>query len=556
MKRLSLFSSILLLGCLTAFAQAPGTPERAGVARSGVEGGGELRFCLRAEPKTFNPLLVEDDASEAIRYLTGGVLVRVNRLTLKPQPELASGWKVSEGGKRIRFKLREGLKYSDGTPFSAEDVAYTVQQLMDPALHSSTGDAFRSGEGKVTTQVISPSVVEISFPAPVANLVNLFDTVAILSAKSPQKEMAVLGPFYVAERKAGSYLLLKRNPYYWKKDAAGKQLPYLDSIRLDIEQNPEIEAMRFKRGEVHLINTVSPAIFEKLSADSASVRDAGASTDTEQLWFNQVPGAPIPEYKKTWFSSTNFRRAISEAINRADLARIVFRGHAVPAVGIVSPSNTAWFNNSLKAHPYDAAGALRRLQQDGFKLQGDTLRDKGGNTVEFSIVTNAGNRARESMATMIQQDLKKIGIKVNVVTLDFNSLLERMTQSYNYEACILGFQNVDLDPNGQMAVWLSTSDNHQWNPRQKSPASAWEAEIDKMMKAQAASGDQHKRKQYWDRVQQIAWEQEPFIYLVNKDALVAISPVVKNAQPSVFRPQTFWNADTLKVEFPAQAQVR
>jgi peptide/nickel transport system substrate-binding protein len=149
------------------------------------------------------------------------------------------------------------------------------------------------------------------------------------------------------------------------------------------------------------------------------------------------------------------------------------------------------------------------------------------------------------MATMIQQDLKKIGIKVNVVTLDFNSLLERMTQTFNYEACLLGFQNVELDPNSQMAVWLSSSDNHQWNPNQKSPATAWEAEIDKLMRAQAASGDEHKRKQYWDRVQQIAWEQEPFIYLVNKDALMAISPTVKNAEPSVFRPQTFWNVETL-----------
>src|ERR1051326_3406226 len=533
MKRLSFVFSMLLLGGLTAFAQAP------------VNGGGELRFCLRAEPKTFNPLLVEDDASEAIRYMTGGVLVRVNRVTLKAQPELASEWKLSQGGKRIRCKLREGLKYPDGTPFSAEDVAYTMQQLMDPALHSSTGDAFRSGEGKVITQVISPSVVEISFPAPVANLVKLFDTVAILSAKSPQKEMAVLGPFYVAERKAGSYLILKRNLFYWKKDSAGKQLPYLDAIRLDIEQNPEIEAMRFKRGEVHLINTVTPAIFEKLSADSASVRDAGASTDTEQLWFNQVPGAPIPAYKKAWFTSTNFRRAISEAINRGDMARIVYRGHAVPAIGIISPSNKFWFNTDLKPHAYDISSALRRLRQDGFQLQGDTLKDKAGNAVEFSIATNAGNRARESMATMIQQDLKKIGIKVNVVPVEFNSLLERMTQSYNYEACLLGFQNVELDPNSQMAVWLSSADNHQWNPNQKSPATPWEAEIDKLMREQAASGDEHKRKQYWDRVQQIAWEQEPFIYLINKDALVAISPAVKNAEPSVFRPQTFWNVETL-----------
>lgn len=532
MKRWCFLAAIWLLGCCAALAQS----------------GGELRFCLRSEPRTLNPWLVEDEASETVRYLTAGVLVRVNRVTLKAQPELASEWKVSEGGKRIRFKLREGLKYSDGTPFSAADVAYTMQQLMDPALHSSTGDAFRSGEGKVTTQVISPSVVEIEFPAPVANLVNLFDTVAILSATSPQKEMTALGPFYITEHKAGSYLLLKRNPYYWKKDAAGKQLPYLDAVRLEIEQNPEIEAMRYKRGEVHLINTVSPAIFEKLSADSAAVRDAGASTDTEQLWFNQVPGSPIPAYKLAWFTSTNFRRAVSEAINRSDLARIVFRGHAAPAIGIISPSNKFWFNTSLKPHPYDTASALHRLQQDGFRLDGETLRDKSGNAVEFSIVTNAGNRAREGMATMIQQDLRKIGIKVNVVTLDFNSLLERMTQSHNYEACLLGFQNVELDPNSQMAVWLSTADNHQWNPRQKSPATAWEAEVDKLMHAQAASGDEHKRKQYWDRVQQIAWEQEPFIYLVNKDALVAIASTVKNAQPSVFRPQAFWNVETLALE--------
>jgi peptide/nickel transport system substrate-binding protein len=529
LKRLYLFSAMLLLGCVCVFAQS----------------GGELRFCLRSEPKTFNPLLVEDEASETIRYLTGGVLVRVNRITLKAEPDLARSWKVSQSGKRIRFKLREGLKYSDGTPFSAADVAYTMEQLMDPALHTSTGDAFRSAEGKLLSQVISANEIEISFPAPVANLVNLFDTVAILSSKSPQKEMAALGPFFVSDRKAGSYIQLKRNPYYWKKDSAGKQLPYLDSIRLDIEQNPEIEAMRYKRGEVHLINTVSPAIFEKLSTDNASVRDAGASTDTEQLWFNQVPGSPLPAYKKAWFTSTHFRRAVSEAINRSDLARIVYRGHAVPAIGIISPSNKFWFNTSLKPHAYDTSSALRRLQEDGFQLQGDTLRDKAGNAVEFSIATNAGNRTRENMATMIQQDLKKIGIKVNVVTLDFNSLLERMTQSYNYEACLLGFQNVELDPNSQMAVWLSSADNHQWNPGQKSPATQWEAEIDKLMRAQAASGDEHKRKEYWDRVQQIAWEQEPFIYLVNKNALMAIAPMVKNADPSVFRPQAFWNVEML-----------
>lgn len=514
-----------------------------------AQNGGELRFCLHAEPKSFDPLMAEDEQSETVRYLTGGVLLRVNRVTQKPQPELATEWKVLDGGKRIRFKLREGARYSDGTPFSATDVAYTMQRLMDPALHSVIGDQFRSGQGKASTRIISPSVVEITFPAPVANLVNLFDTVSMISSTSPQKEMAALGPFYIAEHKAGAYILLKRNPYYWKKDSSGHQLPYLDAIRLEIEQNREIEALRFRRGEIHLIDSVPPAIYDKFSAqDRSLVRDAGPSANTEQLWFNQAPSAPIPAYKLAWFTSTNFRRAVSEAINREDLARIVFRGHARPAVGIISSANKFWFNEKLKPHPYDTASALRRLQQDGFHLDNGVLRDKSGNAVEFSIITNAGNPARASMATMIQEDLKKIGIKVNVATLDFPTVIERITEKFSYEACLLGGVNADLDPNSQMNIWISSAENHQWNPNQKSPATAWEAEVDTLMRAQASSGDEHKRKQYWDRVQEIAWEQEPFIYLVNMDALVAVASSVKNAQPSPLRPQTFWNVEELELK--------
>ncbi len=149
---------------------------------------GELRFCLRSEPKTFDPLKVEDDASVAIRYLTGGVLVRLNRQTQALEPELAKSWTVSKDGRQITFTLRSGVSFSDGTPFSAEDVAYTVQQLMDPALHSPTGDAFRSGPGNVETKIISPTQISITFPAPVAGLDRQFDQVAILSAHSRQEK--------------------------------------------------------------------------------------------------------------------------------------------------------------------------------------------------------------------------------------------------------------------------------------------------------------------------------------------------------------------------------
>lgn len=509
-------------------------------------GQGTLRFCLRSEPKTFDPLKVEDDASVAVRYLTGGVLVRLNRQTQALEPELAQSWKVSKDGKQISFKLRSGTSFSDGTPFAADDVAYTVQQLMDPSLHSATGDAFRTGPGKVETKVISPTQIAITFPAPVAGLDRQFDQVAIMSAHSPKKEMAVLGPFMVGDYKPGATLLLKRNPNYWKKDAQGRNLPYLDAIQLDIQPNRDVEMLRFKRNEIDLINSLDSEYFDKLAETSPNVvHDAGPSLDSEQMWFNEVQKAPLPAYKKNWFRSTNFRRAISQAINRDDLAKIVFRGHAQAAIGPVSPANKFWFNAKLKPQPYSPDSAMKLLQSEGFRLENGTLKDKDGNSVVFSIITNSGNKYRERMATMMQEDLQKIGIHVNVVTLDFPSLIERMTQSFDYEAILLGLTNVGLDPNDQMNVWLSSSDNHQWNPAEKTPETAWEAEIDKLMRAQASSADAKKRKESFDRVQEIAVEQMPFIYLVNRNALSAVATGVQGASPVILVPQTYWNVDQL-----------
>jgi peptide/nickel transport system substrate-binding protein len=425
-------------------------------------------------------------------------------------------------------------------------VAYTLQKLMDPKVHSPTGDAFRSSDGQIQTKVSNKYELAVTFPAPVVGLDKLFDQVAIMSAHSPQKEMAVMGPYYVAENKAGSYLLLKRNPNYWKHDARGRQLPYIDSVRLDIQQNRDTEILRLVRGDIDFINSLDADYYDKLKAQAPDlVEDAGTSLDAEQLWFNQVPNSPLPAYKKAWFTSTNFRRAISESINREDLARVVFRGHAQPAVSWISPANRFWFNAKLQPHSFDQKAAFQLLAQDGFILKNGVLYDRSGHAVEFSVITNAGNKSREEMATMIQQDLLGIGVKLNVVTLDFPSLIERITRTYNYESCLLGLTNNDLDPNSQMNVWLSSADNHQWNPGEKTPATAWEAEIDRLMRAQAATQDQKKRKQAIDRVQEIVWQQEPFIYLVNKDAMSAVSRAVHNAHPVALRPQVYWNIEQL-----------
>jgi peptide/nickel transport system substrate-binding protein len=508
----------------------------------------ELRFCLHGEPKTFDPVLVDDEASENVRYLTAGVLIRLNRQTQALEPGLATSWEVSKDGRKISFHLRKGLYFSDGTPFTSEDVAFTMRRLLDPQTHSPTGDAFRSGEGTASVETPAADVAVITFPAPVAGLGRLFDQVAILSAHSPKKELAVLGPYYVADYKAGSYLLLRRNANYWKHDAQGRALPYIETIRLDIQRNRENELLRFRRGELHLINRLDAEQFDHLQRENPAVtRNAGTGLDAEEFWFNQSPAAPLPEFKKLWFRATEFRRAVSLAINREDLCRIVFSGYAKPAYGPVSPSNQFWFNSALPAPKYDPQGALRLLAQAGFRYENNVLKDRAGHAVAFTLVTNSGNASREKMAAMIQQDLSQIGIKVTVVTLDFPSLIERMTRTFDYDACILGLVNTDLDPNSQMTVWLSSGENHQWNPNQKSPSTAWEAEIDKLMQEQASSLSERQRKASFDRVQQIVAEQQPFIYLVNKDVLTAVSPAVLGAAPAVLNPQAFWNVETMRL---------
>ena len=514
-----------------------------------AQSSGELHVTIKSDPKTFNPLMAEDDSSDIVRYLTGGVLIRVNRKTQENQPELATSWTIDENGRRITLNLRPGVKFSDGTDFTADDVVATLRAALDPNLHSPKGDSFRAGGAALLNPQGKDKVV-IEFEHPIAGVERLFDEIAISPARMAGKadSSVVLGPFSVAEQKAGEYVLLKRNSQYWKKDNAGHRLPYLDTVRLYVLSNRDTELIRFRQGDIQLINGMSPDLYEQLhSEDAASAHDLGPSVEPEELWFNEVSRSPLPEYKKSWFRSRNFRRAVSMAINREDLARVAFRGHATPSVGIVSPANKFWFNQNLRPTPYDPNGALDLLKQDGFHKDGDVLKDKAGHPVSFSLITNAGNKPRERMGSLVQQDLQQIGVKVNFVPLDFPSIIERVTRTFNYDAVLLGFTNVDLDPNGQMNVWLSSADLHEWNPAQKTPETPWEAEIDKYMRAQSSTIDRKQRKLAFDKVQEIAAEENPTIHLVDKNALVAVSPKVINADPVVLTPQTYSNIEYLSL---------
>ena len=514
-----------------------------------VRAEGELRFAVHHEPKSLHPLLAADDASEALRYLASGSLIRVNRLTGALEPELAQSWNITPDSRSITFQLRPGISFSDGTPFGAADVVFTFAQLGSAALHPAVAESFSVGGALPKVTASGNLSVTVQFGSPVAGMERLFDQLSIVSGRSPLKERASLGPFILATYRPGVEILLDKNPKYWKKDAAGRQLPYLDHVRIAIQANREIELDRFRKGELDLINSLDPEIADRLAKEMPSaVQDGGPSTDVEFLWFNLAPRSPAPQYKQEWFRNVVFRQAVSAAINRDDLSRVVYRGHAKPAVGPFSSANRFWFNQKLAPHRFDPSGALQLLTAQGFQKKGDVLSDKAGHSVEFSLMTSAGNKTRERMAAMIQQDLQSIGIKLNLVTLDFSSLLDRLTKTSDYEACLLGLKNVDSDPNEMMNVLLSSGRQHAWNPAQVEPATGWEAEIDSLLRAQAASSDRQKRKQLFDQVQQILRREQPYIYLTNQNSLTAIGPRVKGSHPAAIYPQTFWNIESLSVK--------
>ena len=508
----------------------------------------ELAWAIRYDPKTFDPAKVDEQVSETVRFLTGGVLLRLNPQTQEPQPELAESWTSSADGRVISFRLRSGLRFSDGTSLTSNDVAWSLRRILDPATGAPAAEEFIAPQ-KVTVETPDPRTVVVRLPQRILGIGKVFDEIAIEPAGRASQGRVTSGPFFLANYKQGQFVQLKANPNYWKRDAAGVQLPYAPGIRLEVVGNREQEIARFQRGAYDLIDPLPPEYYSLLAQKSpGAVRDLGPSLNSEQMWFNQSPAAPLPEFEKAWFQSRAFRVAISQSVHRADLARIAYDGHATPAYGFISPANTLWYNTHLQVPHEDTAAAVRLLSSAGFHKSGDRLYDAAGHQVKFSIVTNSGNSARQKMATLIQQDLAPLGIDVAVVTLDFPALIERLMHSMDYEACLLGLSNVEPDPNAMINVWQSASPNHQWNPSEKTPATPWEAQIDKDMDLQAGSVRLQDRKRAVDDVQQIVADQQPFIYLVYPNALYAVSPQLTGVQPTVFQPGIVWNADSLRLQ--------
>lgn len=536
--------------------------------------GGRLVFALRGEPKTLNPLIAADARSREVIGVMQADLVHINRATQLTEPALAKSWKISPDGLQYTVVLRHGLKFSDGQPLDADDVLFTFRVYLDENVHAPQRDLLIISGKPIAVRKLDARTVVFQLPKTYGVGERLFDGLAILPRHLLEKpyqegklgqtgtlataasQWAGLGPFRLKEYVAGQRLVLERNPYYWKMDVKGNRLPYADELVFLFVPNADAQVLKFQSGETDAIAQLSAENFSVLSRQlrGYTMVDAGPGLEYNFLFFNLndlgEKASPEMTRKQKWFREVKFRQAVSAAVDREAIVRLVYQGRGTPLWGLVAPGNRGWGNEKLAHPPRSVERARNLLKGAGFSWGNEpngesALLDSEGKPVEFSILTSSSNADRAKMATLIQDDLKQLGMRVQIVSLEFRSLLDRVTQTKEYDACVMGIASYDADPNSDINVWLSSGGTHLWNPSQEHPATAWEAEIDRLIGEQMIARTFAQRKKLYDRAQEILAENQPMIFLASPDILAGAKNSLGNFQPAVLEPYVLWNVEQL-----------
>ena len=533
--------------------------------------GGEIVASLRSEPPLYNRYVDRGAHAETLSLLTHARLARVNRATDQLEPWLAESWNPEPDGLTHTIKLRRGIRFSDGTPFTSADVIFSFRALYDPGVNSSLATAINANGRPLEVSAPDESTVIVRFPVPYAPGLRLLDHLPILprhklegplndgrfadawKVGTPFDEIVGLGPFVLSEHVSGQRLVFVRNPHYWRNDAAGVQLPYLDKITVLLIPDQNAEALRVESGDVDLMvnGDIRPEDYAAFTraADQGRLRllEVGTGLDPNMLWFNLSPSRAG---QKRWLHQRAFRQAVSFAADRQAIVNAAFLGEGVPVHGPITPGNKTWYSETIPKYDHNPAKARQLLSGLGLvDRDGDgILEDAAGEQVRFSLVTQRGH-LRERIASMLQQQLRQVGLLADVVGLDTQSM-QRRAGSGDYDSIFYGFQTSSTDPALNAEFWLSSGNFHVWNPAQKTPATDWERRIDDLMRRQIEAPDLGERKRLMAEAQRILGEELPAIFFVAPKVILVVSSRVANATPALQTPQLLWAADTLAVTAP------
>lgn len=538
-----------------------------------------------SNPKTFNAILSQE--SPNVFGLTYEGLVKENPITGEIEPELAESWEFSDNEQEITFTLRKGLKWSDGEPLTAEDVVFTYNDLiLNPDIPNNIRDSLRIGESGEfpTVEKLDELRVKFTVPEPFAPFlqgagISIMPKHALKASvektdsegtpaflrkwgvDTPPEDIIVNGRYKLANYATSERVTFEKNPYYWKEDEQGNQLPYIDRVIWQIVENQDTALLQFRSRNLDSIS-VSPEYFSLLKREedrrNFTIHNGGPQYGTSFIGFNLNTGTRDGEplvnpVKSRWFNNLNFRKAVAYGINRQQMINNIHRGLGElqnSPISVQSP----FYKEDVMSYDYDLDKAEELLFNEGFQYNDNgNLVDEEGNRVRFTLITNAGNQTREAMGAQIKQDLDKLGITVDLNPMQFNVLVDKLSNSLDWECHLLGFTGGN-EPHFGINLWRVDGNLHTFNQTPRGDAESlegrkirdWEKEIEQLYIDASRELDEEKRKELYGKAQEIVQDKLPYIYLVNPLSLAAVRDHIQGVEYSALE-GAFWNIEKLKL---------
>jgi peptide/nickel transport system substrate-binding protein len=488
---------LVLVACLAVAGSSPGAPAGPQVK---PDLGGAIVMGSIGDASILIPGLNSDSASSEITGYVYDGLVKYDK-DIKVVGVLAKSWQVSPDGLTITFHLRRGVKWQDGRPFTAQDCLFTYRFMTDPK----TLTPYR-GNWTPIQSVVAPDdyTLKVTMKKPYAKAIIIWMMGMLpkhlLEGRDPRKTSLArqpvgTGPFRFVSWKSDQEIIVAANKDYWE----GR--PYLDRVVTRIIPDTATMFMELKA----------------LNIDSMDLTPLQWQRQTNTPFFKKN----FKKYKYLAFMYTylgfnlrsdlfkdrRVRKAIAYAVNTRQIIAGVLLGLGAPTAGPYKPGT--WpYNDKLKPYPYDPAKAARLLDAAGWKKGRDGRRYKDGRPFEFTLITNLGNESRKNTALIIQHQLKKIGITMQIRILEWTTFLKDFINPGNFQACLLGW-TVPPDPDSYN-VWHSSSID---NTNRLNFIHFRNAEVDRLLVEGRHTLDQARRKKIYDRFQEILHEEVPYVFL-------------------------------------------
>lgn len=484
------------------------------------------------------PLLASDSASAEISGHIFNGLTKYDR-NINITGELAESWQISSNGLEIVFNLKKGVKWHDGVEFTSEDVIFTYNTIVNPNIPTPYSSIYGPVE---KVEALDKYTVRVIYKEPYAPALESWGMGIlpkhILNGKdltSPEHNRHPIGtgPYKLKEWVTGQKIVLEAfEDYYEKKPGLGKFVARIipDTSTMFLE---------LKFGGIDYMG-LTPSQY-KLQGDSTVFR----------RHFNKFR---YPAFGYTYlgynhlhplFADKKVRQALSHAINKQDIIAGVLLGFGSPCTGPFPPESWA-YNPNVKDYEYNPDKAYKILQELGWKMDSDGKLKKDGKTFSFTVLINQGNDARIKTAQIIKEQLKKVGIEMNIKVLEWQAMLNEFIHKKKFEAVIMGW-SLSRDPD-IYDIWHSSKTKEgQFNF-----ISYKNEEIDRLLIEGRQTFNIEKRKKIYHRIHQILAEEQPYTFLFVPDALPVIHKRFKGIEKApigIWHNFIYWHVPKNRVEW-------